>query len=84
MNAVGGARVYLLVEDLILLAAVLLAVRDPLPALALFGLVKGAFFVCGLYDFRLLPTRPVFWTRLTIGAAVSCARLCESTVYITT
>ncbi|MHC4939246.1 MAG: TIGR03013 family XrtA/PEP-CTERM system glycosyltransferase [Planctomycetota bacterium] len=73
MNAVGGARVYLLVEDLILLAAVLLAVRDPLPALALFVLVKGAFFVCGLYDFRLLPTRPVFWTRLTIGAAAGAA-----------
>jgi hypothetical protein len=69
MNAVGVTRAYLLVEDLILLAATLLVVREPWAALLLFVLVKGGFFVCGLYDFRLLPTRPVFWTRLAAGTA---------------
>jgi len=68
LNVTGAARVYLVVEDLLLLAAVLLAVREPWLALALFALVKAAFFACGLYDFRLLPTRPVFWGRLGAGA----------------
>jgi len=63
------ARVYLLVEDALLAGAVVLAVREPLPALALFVLLKGAFFACGLYDFRLLPSRPAFWGRLALGAA---------------
>ncbi|MHC4849036.1 MAG: hypothetical protein ACYTEG_11350, partial [Planctomycetota bacterium] len=69
MNAVGVTRAYLLVEDLILLAATLLVVREPWAALLLFVLVKSGFFICGLYDFRLLPTRPVFWTRLAAGTA---------------
>jgi len=70
VNAAGVARVFLIVEDGLLLGAALLAVREPLPALALFALVKGAFFICGLYDLRLLPTRAGFWGRLAAGAAL--------------
>lgn len=70
----GAAAVYLLLEDLLLLLAAIGALwfagKSPWTALFVLVAVKLAFLVCGLYDFRLLPTRPVFWSRLASGVVL--------------
>ena len=81
----GTAAVYVLLEDLLILGALLMAfvfashgrldtlASGQVVALAagMFLCVKASFFVCGLYDFRLLPARGVFWGRLITGAAIA-------------
>ncbi len=75
MTVSNVARAYLICEDTLLVGvavcALLIASPHPLAALALVLLVKGTFLACGLYDFRAMPTRSVFWGRLFVGAAIS-------------
>ncbi len=81
----GTAAVYVLLEDLLIVASLLGAfafahygrldslasATGVLLAFGMLAAVKASFFVCGLYDFRLLATRGVFWGRLLAGAAIA-------------
>jgi len=80
-----AAAVYILFEDVaivsVLVGAFAFAHFGNLDALAtpaglallalLLFLIKGAFFVCGLYDFRLLLPRATFWSKLGMGALLA-------------
>jgi len=83
----GSAAVYVLLEDATILALLigafgfahfgrmdgLASVTGAAQLIALLLMVKGAFFICGLYDFRLLAPRGEFWTKLGAGAVLSAA-----------
>ncbi|MHC4954248.1 MAG: TIGR03013 family XrtA/PEP-CTERM system glycosyltransferase [Planctomycetota bacterium] len=90
----GAAAVYVLIEDAITVALLvgafafahvgqvggLASPQAVIGIVALLLLTKGAFFVCGLYDFRHLVTRPVFWTRVVGGAVLATALVWASWV----
>ena len=81
----GTAAVYVLLEDAAIVALLvgafafahfgqLDALASPAALVLLLGLlllIKGSFFICGLYDFRLLAPRAEFWTKLCCGAVLS-------------
>ena len=78
-----SALAYILLEDALIIGLLLgayafahfgnvLFLNSPLglvQAIVFLGCVKAAFFLCGLYDFRHLLPRPVFWARLLGGIA---------------
>jgi len=83
----GSAAAYVLLEDAAILTVLvgafafahfgrvegLVTLSGLAQLLALLLMVKGTFFVCGLYDFRLLTARSEFWTKLTAGAVLAAA-----------
>ena len=83
----GATLLYVVLEDLLIVGALLGAsafahfgrvtvLHSPLSlanALLIMAGLKAAFFWSGLYDFRHVPTRAVFWRRLALGLGLGSA-----------
>jgi len=83
----GTTFAYVVLEDLLIIGALLGAsafahfgrltvFHSPLGlanALLILAGLKAAFFWAGLYDFRHVPTRAVFWRRLGLGLGLAAA-----------
>jgi sugar transferase (PEP-CTERM system associated) len=83
----GPTFVYVVLEDLLIVGALLGAsafahfgritlFHSPLTlanGLLIMAGLKAAFFWAGLYDFRHIPSRAVFWRRLALGLGLAAA-----------
>jgi len=83
----GSAAAYVLLEDAVILTVLvgafafsrfgslegLASLSGLVQVFALLLLVKGTFFACGLYDFRMLTARSEFWMKLGAGAVLAAA-----------